>query len=136
MELPKYEKGDTVLLEITVGHKVDDSFVADDITGMVGYYCWVYDRFKNVIAKFSKNDLTGRGFLRTIDVNDAAGKFRIKIPHSVTGAGETLTGEYFISVRTQKTIDDEPFLKSYSAVPRFELIEGVGNVFTSNMPVS
>lgn len=142
MELQEYEKGETIILGIECGHYTDPvnktGWTVDPLTDLVGYYCWVFDKYDNLIAKYSKNDLTARGFLRTIssDGQDALGKFKIKIPHTITGASGTLTGEYSISVRTQDEVDDEPFIIASKKQPYFTLIDGPGNIFSSDMPQS
>jgi hypothetical protein len=140
MDLPKHAKGTDIELTIEVGHYTDvDKTVwdAEDLTGRK-YYCWVYDVFKNIIAKFSKNDLSGRGFERTEDVDDEDGKFKIKIPYNITGASTTNTGEYYVSVQIQDEDEDtgNPYFTASVGQPYFELVENVGNVFTSDPPNS
>jgi hypothetical protein len=139
MEIKKYPKGTNVELTLEIGHYTDPektAWVPEDLTDRK-YYCWVYDRFKNIIAKFSKGDLSGRGFDLTKTINEVIGKFKVEISYTVTGASSTKAGEYYASVQIQDTDDDDnPYFTGSIGEPCFELVESVGNVFTSDPPNS
>ena len=138
MELPKHAKGTNIELTIEVGHYTDadkTTWVAEDLTDRK-YYAWVHDQFKNILMSFSKNDLSGRGFVQSEVVDETEGKFKIKLPYNITGAAYAKAGDYYVSVKIQDNVDDNPYFTASVGEPYFELVESVGNVFTADPPDS